>query len=115
MNLVEAGKSELIKHFVLTAAAGAAKVPSPLKKVVVLFGGVGTHPPTVAVMVATLPVAIGVEKVCTHVNVLAASVRAIVALVVGNVITVLSVPARAIELVTVSVFPSVPAKVVVAL
>lgn len=31
---------------------GAAKVPSPRKKVVVLFGGVGTRPPTVDVIVA---------------------------------------------------------------
>ena len=31
--------------------AGAANVPSPLKNVVVLFGGVGTAPPTVAVIV----------------------------------------------------------------
>jgi hypothetical protein len=30
--------------------AGVANVPSPLKKVVVLFGGVGTAPPTVAVI-----------------------------------------------------------------
>ncbi len=65
--------------------AGAAKVPSPLKKVVVLFGGVGTPPPTVAVIVATLAVAIGVENVCMPVKVCAASVLAIVALVVGKV------------------------------
>lgn len=43
---------------------------------VVLFGGVGTHHQTVAVIVATLPAAIGVENVCTPVKVLAASVRA---------------------------------------
>lgn len=67
------------------APPGAAKVPSHLKKVVVLFGGVGTPPQTVAVIVATLPVAIGVENVCTHVNVWAASVRAIVALASGRV------------------------------
>ncbi len=64
---------------------GAANVPSPRRKVVVLFGGVGTPPPTVAVIVATLPVAIGVLKVWTPVNVLAASVLAIAAEVVGNV------------------------------
>ena len=44
-------------------AAGAAKVPSHLKNVVVLLGGVGTPPPTVAVIVATLVAAIGVENV----------------------------------------------------
>ena len=32
------------------APAGSAKVPSPRKKSVVLFGGVGTAPPTVAVI-----------------------------------------------------------------
>lgn len=56
--------------------AGAAKVPSPRRNVVVLFGGVGTHPPTVAVIVATEVEAIGVEKVCTPVKVFEASVRA---------------------------------------
>ena len=55
---------------------GVAKVPSPRRNVVVLFGGVGTHHHTVAVIVATLPVAIGVENVCTQVKVLAASVLA---------------------------------------
>lgn len=84
---------------------GVAKVPSHLRKVVVLFGGVGTHPPTVAVIVATLPVAIGVLKVCTPVNVLAASVLAIVALVEGNVIVVASVPTRVRELDTFNFLP----------
>lgn len=38
---------------------GAAKVPSPRKNVVVLFGGVGTAPPTVAVITGrSAPVAI---------------------------------------------------------
>lgn len=55
---------------------GAANVPSHLKNVVVLFGGVGTPPPTVAVIVAILPAAIGVENVCIPVKVFAASVRA---------------------------------------
>ena len=86
--------------------AGAANVPSPLKKVVVLFGGVGTPPPTVAVIVATLPVAMGVLNVCTPVNVFAASVLAIVAEVEGNVIVVESVPARVKVLLDVRVFPS---------
>lgn len=94
------------KREVNHAPLGAAKVPSHLKNVVVLFGGVGTHPPTVAVIVATLPVAIGVEKVCTHVKVCAESVRAILALVVGNVIVVLSVPARVSVLFTVTVLLS---------
>jgi len=34
---------------------GIAKVPSPLKNAVVLFGGVGTAPPTVAVMTGRSP------------------------------------------------------------
>lgn len=53
-----------------------ANDPSHRRNVVVLFGGVGTHHQTVAVIVATLPAAIGVENVCTPVKVLAASVRA---------------------------------------
>jgi hypothetical protein len=39
---------------------GAANVPSPLRNVVVLFGGVGTAPPAVAVMVAMYAGAIAV-------------------------------------------------------
>lgn len=67
--LPDAAKSVDKVSLGVAATTGVAKVPSPLKKVVVLFGGVGTHPPTVAVIVATLPVAIGVENVCTHVKV----------------------------------------------
>lgn len=87
--------------------AGAANVPSPRRKVVVLLGGVGTPPPTVAVIVATLPVAIGVENVCTPVKVFAASVLAIVAEVEGNVMVVASVPARVRELEADNTFSSV--------
>ena len=54
------------------------------------------------------------EKVCVPVKVWAASVRAMVADVPGNVIVVESVPAKVIELLRVSVFPSTPAKVCVA-
>lgn len=77
---------------------GAANVPSPRRNVVVLLGGVGTPPPTVAVIVATLPVAIGVLKVWMPVNVFAASVLAMLALVVGNVIVVAFVPVRVMPL-----------------
>lgn len=51
-----------------------------------------------------LPAAMGVEKVCTPVNVCAESVRAIVALVDGKVRVTPSVPARVSELLTVSTF-----------
>ena len=51
------------------------------------------------------------EKVCVPVKVWAASVRAIVADVLGNVIVVESVPASVMLLLTVKVLPSVPAKV----
>ena len=61
---------------IVAATDGVANVPSHLKNVVVLFGGVGTHPHTVEVIVATLVAAIGVENVCTHVKVFAESVRA---------------------------------------
>lgn len=68
-----------------------ANVPSPRKNVVVLFGGVGTHPHTVAVIVATLHAAIGVENVCIPVNVFAASMRATVKLASGRVIVLAAV------------------------
>ena len=90
---------------------GAWNVPSPRKNVVVLFGGVGTPPPTVAVIVATLEAAMGVLKVWMPVNVFAASVRAIVAEVEGNVIVVVSVPANVSELLNVNVFPATPVRV----
>lgn len=64
---------------------------------VVLFGGVGTPPPTVAVIVATDPDAIGVLNVCTPVKVLAASVRAMVAVVVGNVYVCPAVPVYVLD------------------
>ena len=59
------------------------------------------------------PVIAGVVKageviVCTPVNVFAASVRAMVALVLGNVIVVPSVPARVKELLIVSVLLAAP-------
>ena len=65
--------------------------------------------------VVILVVTSGEVKFCTPVNVCPASVRAIVALVLGNVIVVLSVPSKVRVLFIVKVFPSVPAKVVVEL
>ena len=44
-------------------------------------------------------------------NVCAASVRAMVAVVLGNVIVVESVPVRVIELLNVRVFPEAPVRV----
>ena len=66
------------------------------------------------VTVAALPViepAIGELNVCAPVNVCAASVLAIVALVDGNVIVVASVPASVRLLLDVSVFPSAMVRV----
>jgi len=59
-------KKVLAPEFVCTDArvispppVGVAKVPSPLRNVVVLFGGVGTAPPTVALITGrSAPVAI---------------------------------------------------------
>lgn len=48
------------------------------------------------------------ENVCVPVNVCAASVRAMVAEVEGNVIVVESVPSRVIDLLTVRVFDAAP-------
>jgi len=83
--IVTAPVAAVIPFKVAPPPAGAANVPSPRRNVVVLLGGVGTPPPTVALIVATLAVAIGVLKVWTPVNVFAASVRAIVASASGNV------------------------------
>jgi hypothetical protein len=55
--------------------------------------------------------AIGVLKVCTPVNVLAASVLANVAEVVGNVIVVETVPEKVSVLFTVKVLPATKVKV----
>jgi hypothetical protein len=49
--------------------------------------------------------------VCVPVNVFAASVLAIVALVVGNVIVVASVPAKVSVLLNVNVLPATPVRV----
>ena len=62
-NLAMALSVELAGPTTSPEPAGVAKVPSPRKKVVVLFGGVGTPPPTVADIDATLAVAIGVLNV----------------------------------------------------
>ena len=82
--------------------------PAPM---VVAFPVLVTSPVKFAlvVTVAALPViepAIGELNVCVPVNVCAASVRAMVALVEGNVIVVASVPASVRLLLDVSVFPS---------
>jgi len=66
--------------------------------------------------IVVLPVITGIEeKVCTPVKVLAASVLAMVADVVGNVMVVLSVPARVTELLQVKVLPAAIVKVLVPL
>ena len=60
---------------------------------------------------ACAPPTIGPLKVCVPVNVCAASVRAIVALVDGNVMVVASVPAKVKEWLTVKVLPEPSVKV----
>lgn len=76
---------------------------------------VAVVPSELRVMVAEVVIAgvvsAGEVIVCTPVKVFAASVRAIVALVVGNVITVLSVPLKVRVLVKFRVFPAVPVSV----
>jgi hypothetical protein len=74
-----------------------------MARVDVVDGNVTVFPDTVTVPVESTGAD---ENVCTPVNVWRASVRAIVAFVVGKVIVVLSVPANVIELDAVSVLPA---------